>query len=170
MLNEHHKKEQEDFLRHLDADPHDPERREIYADWLEEHGEIVEAERMRKWRKAHEWMIGFAKKCGHTCTNYGENIIQGMDAQGRLTWEVNPDIEENWVPITYEMVLQAGRDYVTSDGNEWLTQQGSETARDLMWEPETTKAYWDHWEILTGMKRLGDEDEHTDHNPFSCSC
>lgn len=44
---------EQDFERQLDADPHDWEQRLIYADWLEERGEMVRANGQR-WQGLNE--------------------------------------------------------------------------------------------------------------------
>src|SRR5438105_15639232 len=34
----------------------------VYADWLDEHGEHEEADRMRKWPAAKAWLVKFCAK------------------------------------------------------------------------------------------------------------
>lgn len=136
------------FLDTLTANEDDTATRWIYADWLDEQNEHEEADRMRKWPAAKAWMVEFAASLGGT----------GVD-----------DDEENYYgpyrEITYEDVIQAGRDFVAND--DYFVQQGSELARSRMHEAGTKELYWRNWSVLTG---IAVDDKTKQGTVFSCSC
>lgn len=133
------------FEARLAADPYDETTHKVFADWLEEHGLDDEAAWQRSWtaerQRAEEWLREFAGRCG------------------TANWDGRP--------ITYEDVIDAGRRYVESGGNDWFTQYGSQDAPELMWHDATREEYWRCWELVTGKKASG---ELRDGSPFSCSC
>lgn len=167
--------EQQAFLDHLEKHPDDNAARLAFSDWLDEHDQPEEADRMRKWRAAKEWLTALAGRLGQTCINYDEYTSAAFDHYRRRQFGPQQEltVQEQWVEITFDDVIKAGNDYV-EHGN-WWTQQGSETARDLMLdEPETRRLFWEHWQIITG-KRLSDAerepwDKEEYPSPFSCSC
>ena len=177
-------KERQAFEEALKENRYDEACHKIFADWLDEHDQPEEADWHRKWTKerqeAEDWMRDFASKCGVHCTNYSEycdkvhKAYEEWRAAGRPEGGPNLEgVEENLVPITYEMVMEAATQYVDSEGEEWFTQMGSEEARDMMFSAEVRKRFWECWELLTGRKPLSGEDEWEmplDRGPFSCSC
>lgn len=171
MLNKHHKKEQEAFLRHLDADPHDPVRREIYADWLEEHGEIEEAERMRKWRGAYQLLVGFARKWNfEDCTgNHGDyKYNDGLEWGDPNRYEHIPGTALSDQEII-NLLTSSVREAVKSTSkypNDYLTAMGRDlhSADDLGTDHFL---FWENMEILTGERYKEDKREKLG---WSCSC
>lgn len=145
------------FLAALAEDRYDRAARLVFADWLEENGDRPGdddlALEQRRWtperQEAEDWLREFAEECGLTCRDY-ETSYGGEGGE--------------WVPITFEDVLQAGHDYL--DRGDYFTQRGSETARNLMTD-ERRELYWRHWQTLTG-RTLGEET--APDAPFSCSC
>lgn len=60
---------QEDrFLRALEENEDDNTTRFIYADWLEEHDDIEEADRQRQWPAAKQWLL---RLCEEDVSYYG---------------------------------------------------------------------------------------------------
>lgn len=143
---------------------------QIFADWLEENGYDDEATLHRKftpkYQKAEDFMYDLAEKAGGTCVSG-----YGTSRYNRETREVEQG-QEIWEPITYEMLIKAGHDFV--DHGEYFVQIGSETLRNLMYQDDIAERYWESWAILTGRnkyKKLGKGRSHShDSNPFSCSC
>lgn len=174
--------DRESFEAALQANKWDGSLHHVYADWLEEHGFDTEAAYHHQWTKerqeAEDWLRDFAEKCGMTCTNYGgrydqykellEKWERGKRKGRKPTYDDVPEVEEIWKSITFEDVVQAGHDYV--DHEDYLTQMGSETARDLMGNKETSDLYWKHWENFTGRKRRPPGKWGVGSAPFSCSC
>lgn len=158
--------EQQEFLDYIAQHPEDSSARLVYADWLEEHDQLEEADRQRKYALAEKWLRKFAKKCGETCTNYNEVWNTYFESDQSQEAGEQASNAEQYQEITYEMVVQAGIDYIESDGNEWFTQYGSEGARDQAYG-KTLKEYWKNIEIVTGLKV---PNKFQDESPFSCSC
>lgn len=143
--------DQEAFLAHIASCPWDDEiPRLIYADWLEEHDMLEEALRQRQYVPAERWLRDFARQCGDTFPNYGINDIDNFNSA-----------EE----ITYEMVVQAGRDFI--DNGNYFIQIGRKTAQNLMSNEKISGAYWKNWEIVTGIKVTDDD---RDSVVFFCTC
>jgi uncharacterized protein (TIGR02996 family) len=145
--------EKQAFLVLVAQDKYNQSNRLIFADWLNEHGMDDEAEVQRAWtpekQKAEDWLRDFAVQCGGT---------RGFE-----------DEEEYYGPyqeITYEMVIQAGHDFVDSNGEDYFVQMGTETARSLMYEEGTREKFWEYWQLVTGVT-VGEEKQGT---VFSCSC
>lgn len=165
-LNGQQKLEQEAFIKAIQDDAYDQATHMAYADWLMEEGMDTEAEWERNWTKerqeSEDFLRDLAGKMGKTCINYGRTY----------DWGERREVEEPiWVDITLEDVVQAGYDYFKGD---WFTQQGSENARNMMFDEELRKAYWHHWSVYTGKQppRPGEINEWDDEypSPFSCSC
>lgn len=169
--------EQESFEKALLENRYDQETHFVYADWLYEQGEDDLADWHITWTKerqeSEDWMRDFASKCGKTCTNYGQVWDEYYNKSETLTEEQkdNWQDQEVWKYITYEDVLQAGIDFVKSDGEDYFVQQGSEEARSLM--EKHHDAYWKHWSVLTGQPVpdwTKDVYKWASTAPFSCSC
>jgi uncharacterized protein (TIGR02996 family) len=134
----------EAFEAALAADRYDSTTRLVYADWLEEQGDDDKAAEQRRmatpeWVAADQWMHEFASGLGST------------DWDGR--------------EIDYDDCIQAGRD--AHRHGDYFTQQGTETARDTMYEGNNREYFWRNWSIITGVPVSEEEREHS---VFSCSC
>lgn len=128
-----------------------------------------EAVEQRRWtperQRAEDWLRDLAARAGETCVNYSElwdefsrgprTLERGKEYQGRKRWE----------PITYEMLLQAGHDWL--DHEDYLVQFGAEGLRDLMYEGDNRELFWKHWETITERKVT---EEQRQEAPFTCSC
>ncbi len=154
--------EKEAFLSAIQKDRYDQTTRLVFADWLEENGFDDDALFQRKWtpkyQKAEDWLRDFAGKCGKTCINYND----AWDAR-----RGGEDVELVWQDITYEMIVQAGHDYV--DHGDYFTQVGSEEARDMC-RGEAAELFWEHWETVTGRTKTPREQDEWTNGPFSCTC
>jgi uncharacterized protein (TIGR02996 family) len=137
------------FLKAIADNPWDAEGpRAVYADWLDEVGEYEEAERQRRHVKAERWLREFAAQ--HR---------DGFDGEDE---------------ITYEQVVQAGREYVAPANDRlwgWggFTQTGQESLRDVMCNHATAREYWRCWSVVTGQPAPAELEE-VPPSPFSCSC
>jgi uncharacterized protein (TIGR02996 family) len=78
--------DREAFLAALAANEDDVTTRMVYADWLDEHDEPEEADRMRKWPAAKAWLINYAAGVSPYDADYGnvhayekfmENVNEG---------------------------------------------------------------------------------------------
>jgi len=167
--------DQEAFLAAIQRARGDEVLRQVYADWLDEHDQPDEANRQRRAVEAIQWLKDVANNGGNHCEeNYGDGSRGNPE-----TREVEEtDIVEKWVNITFDMVVDAGTDYVEShmlDGY-WggFTQTGDERLRDRFGGSEELAKYWECWELVTGKQRPAHDPNaerwENHHNPFSCSC
>lgn len=164
------------FVRALEANPDDDACRLVFADFLDEHDEPEEADRMRRWRASKDWMVAFAAEYGGTGEGYSPRQIRD--------WEMDEDVGEDWRPTDWEELVKAAADYKRT--GDHFTQIGHEDLRNFGNVPENRRLFWDHWEVLTGDKRPtqdpwlaanpgfdrldGEADDPNGHSPFSCSC
>lgn len=175
--------ERQAFLKVLEKNRCDQVARGVFADWLDERGEHEEANEQRRmatdeWVTSARWLETFAAEGGRHCINYNE--ISSQIYQRYQRWSLGgrvgdpPDCDDlneqyQYVPITFEMVVEAGRIYLDSyslDGKrlEYFVQHGSE-----MLSGQYTEEFWHHWTIVTGRTPEW-ETEVGPQNPFSCSC
>lgn len=163
--------EQEQFLAQIKSRLDDETLRLVYADWLDEHDQPEEALRQRAAVPAIQWMQQFAKDAGQHCVkNYGRDHVYDYK-----TGKSKPTgLKEEWVPVTFAMVVQAGIDYVDSHGRETFTQYGSEYLRDAFYgdKGKHHQAYWNNWALIVGGTKPAAPWAASSgiHNPFSCSC
>lgn len=136
----------EGFIKALEENEDDISTRMVYSDWLDENGEYEEADRMRKWQAAKQWLSDFACKYGETCINYSLN--QPYD---------------EYQETSFKDIVKIGIDYVDSEGEDYFVQVGREGLRNNF-----SQEYWKNWSIITG-RPIPKIDGYGD-NPFSCSC
>ena len=130
------------FLAALAKDEDDTTTRLVYADWLDERGEHEEADRMRKWDAAKAWLVRLCE------------------------YNNSPDLEEEWV-ITYEKLLQAGRDAVQNVGEGgYLTVWVSNNDDMGCALTENVREFWTNWSIVTGVPVPPDADQKS----YFCTC
>lgn len=133
------------FLTTLRDDPEDALTRAVYADWLADHGHYAEADRQREYHAARKWLKAVATDCGGNTDYDGD------------TYSVT----------TLADLVNAGRAYITSEGEDYYVQYGHESLRNFMHQGDHRNLYWKHWSTLTG--EAVPEKYRTD-SPFSCSC
>jgi uncharacterized protein (TIGR02996 family) len=134
--------ERQAFLAALQNDEDDVVTRLVYADWLDESGEHEEADRMRKWPAAKEWL---ARLCEQNSS---------------------PDLEDDII-ISYEKLLELGRYAIEKAGEGggfglWVSHNdGMGTALEA-----NTREFWTNWSIVTGIPVPPDADQRT----YVCFC
>ena len=134
--------ERDAFLAALEKDEDDTTTRLVFADWLDERGEHEEADRMRKWPAAKEWLV---RLCEHNNS---------------------PDLEEECI-ISYEKLLELGRDAVQKadkEGGFGLWVSHNEEMGAALWA--NTREFWTNWSIVTGIPVPPDADQRT----YVCTC
>lgn len=146
--------ERDAFLAALAENPDDNATRLIFADWLDDHDQPEEADRMQRWKASKEWLTEFAGKCGTTCTNYSLDTAEE---------------DEKWEPITYETVMMAAEEYASGDGDGFC-QDGSSQARDFFGKGGNRKLFWKHWSVVTGRRPVFSRYDPKGEGLFSCSC
>jgi uncharacterized protein (TIGR02996 family) len=162
-----------EFEKVLKADPYDRVARLAFSDFLLENGLDSEGyEEARKateeWISAYRYLEGIAFIAGGTATNYGESTESVYDS------EVGYEIPTEYRGITVEDLLKAGYDYLSSNGEEYFTQVGSETLRNIFEETKNAEEFWLNWSTVTGEwpdpRDIRSKWSNRVEAPFSCSC
>lgn len=157
--------DREAFLAILSKDPDDLATRLIYSDWLEEHDQPEEADRMRQWPASKQWMLRWLRSINYNQWEYDEETGERLlDENGE---EVPARKDNLGDPHTFEDALQAGYDVIEGRGSYcWGTDDAADFFRSH--GPEV-RLWWHHWSILTGVP-LSDMEELVDRCPFYCAC
>ena len=168
------------FEEALQKDRYDSVTRLVYADWLEENGLDDEAREQRRmaspeWIASDQWMHKFASTLGTHSPYYSESWRR--DRENRERQDIGlpplPEIHEEVIPMSYEIVMEAAKHWLeTYKDTEWgpdgdyFTQNGDETARDEMGNPNTRAEFWKHYQQITGAS----VEKEKQGQVFSCSC
>ncbi len=136
--------ERDAFLKMLADDEDDTTTRLVYADWLDEHGEHEEADRMRKWPAAKEWLVRFCE------------VNNPPD-------EDDPD---EWF-ISYETLLELARGAVKHPdrGRFGFSCANNLAMCDAL--RADCEEFWKNWSIVTGIPVPPDVEEKS---YFTCAC
>lgn len=140
--------EKQAFLDALEDNEDDNVLRLIYSDWLEEHDEPEEADRMRKWKAAKEWMIEFTRRINNW--EYDEETYTRIGTTGKLN-----------DPHTYQDMIEAGNIMRSGDQYCFGTDEGPEVFR------EEKEEFFKNWSIITGIHV---EEEEIENVSFRCAC
>lgn len=119
------------FLAALRENPYDGELREVYADWLEEHGFDDEALEQREWtgerQKSVDFLRGIARKCKMSYENLLKEVHHFLDHDywrhtGLLTYgAIVYDFWNHFEKVTgrdYDRRYEAGREEGADYRNE----------------------------------------------------
>ena len=134
-------KERKAFLKALKKNEDDTTTRLVYADWLDERGEHEEADRMRKWPAAKEWLFRF---------------FQEHD-QGDYIGQLN----------SYGDLLELGR-VAVEEANEWglgFDCGSNESLCDAL--RGNARKFWENWSVVMGIPLPPEADKNLG---FGCSC
>lgn len=133
--------DREAFLAVIAADPVNHVERCVYADWLDEHGEVEEATRQRAWVGAYK----FLKK------NF-----------------VNPyATEDNWDSSLHAYVMEMVESWPRSLVEEGGICFNSDDASANMWNEDNRDEFYRSLEIVTGKTILPETRAAA---RFSCAC
>ena len=136
--------ERDAFLKVLADNEDDTTTRLVYADWLDEYGEHEEADRQRKWPAAKQWLVRFCQF---------NNPADDLD----------PD---EWF-ISYETLLELGREAVEREGGEELWFHCGNNMKMCDALRANPRAFWENWSIVTGVPLPPDVEAKSG---FSCAC
>jgi len=141
--------EREVFLKALEDDEDDETTRLVFADWLEEHGEVEEAERHRKWKEAKAWFVNL-------CDKHDKDYSEYYDQNGK--------------PKTFSDLIRMGCEAykMVLDGEDSYPLIYMGPHEDFMDELNSRKyEFWKMWSIITGLTL---SEESIQRGQFSCGC
>lgn len=161
------------LLAAIQQNPKDDTARLVLADWLQEH--VVGSEELQNLYRggARKWLEEFCAD-EKECTNYSEVCASSFrcyqDARDGIPNTREPVFEEH-IPITYDMLIKAGHEFLDSEGDDYFTQHGNEGLRNKMSNAATRTMFWRCFEIQSG-RIVEPEPAWAEYgmNPFSCSC
>lgn len=164
--------QQQAFIQALKRNEDDLVTRLIYADWLEEHDQPEEAERMRQWTASKEWLTNWVRSINYDRWEVDEDYEEILDAQGNRV----PAKEDNLGrPHTYGHAIDAGYAALRNETYCWNTDAGQDYFfswgnRSFPGTPEERWYEWrQHWSIVTGVK-FPPELSEAHPPPFRCAC
>ena len=139
----------EDFLNAINDHPEDDLYRQVYADWLDDHGEYDGAQRQRNYKKSVQFLKNWVEKIR-------DDTQQSMEVLEASTNQ----------PLTYENVLRVARSKLEHD--EW----GDECIRFLGMNDPWMHDEDEFWEAVSVVTCLPIPDAIKRHHLsiFSCSC
>jgi uncharacterized protein (TIGR02996 family) len=129
------------FLAAIQAEPLDHLLRCVFADWLDEHGEVEEANRQRQWVAAYEYLAN------NFVSYYG--------------------YEEGAEGPAHVLALQEIEYFVRSLVEEGGICFGSESLVENMWDETMRAEFYRSLEIVTGTTILPEVRERAG---FRCAC
>ncbi len=140
------------FLKALEENEDDVPTRMAYADWLEERGEVEEAERQRKYPEAKAWLVEFHRTWGGV----------GERRQGNSE-ESNWDYD--WHRVSYDMLMLRAYEAAVVDKDYSFGLGPDEDLCDGL--RQNHMAFWENWSIVTGHRI---DMEKAEGGWFSCAC
>ena len=141
----------EAFLTDIAANPNDMATRLIFADFLEDNGELELAELYRG--KAKEWLMALAVERG-----IDPNYDKHYDFEAHKYIDLpDPTPEESYNKLVEQVVGQWGEEYIVIMGTEWF--------RNNMVGSEIEEMFWRCIGVVTGR-----DPNTTRHSEWSCSC
>lgn len=176
------------FVDALAANEDDHTTRMIYADWLDEHDEPEEADRMRKLPAAKEWLRQWVQKINGDYPRRLAEWEAGLQEwmQGRydgkpVTTDMGPLTEDGWSEWTgdrpqadwyqrhsYEDAIAAGHSALSGEGYCFGTDAGCDYF--YPWkkgEVSGSAEFFRNWSIVTGVPV---PESVVKEPPFRCAC
>jgi uncharacterized protein (TIGR02996 family) len=151
------------FVRAIEAAPwNDPLPRLVYADWLDEHGEVEEAARQRQYVDSERWLREFAATNEHFRRDYYDSEAERQEEETK--WKAARKGELEHYNSPYEELLS------------FLTVQATAKDDDDYYLPFVTPSefsdysdeLWHHFEVVTGIRPP--EKYRYELPPFRCAC
>lgn len=138
--------DQEMFLAALAKDEDDADTRMAYADWLEERGEVEEADRQRKWPAAKAWILEF-----HRTEGYHRNRYDDEEDDERYT--------------SFDELMERARIAAVVDKDYSFSLGRDEGLCDGLRQHKVK--FWECWSTVTGISV---DAEKAEDGWFSCGC
>lgn len=130
------------FLAAIEAHPLDNVVRCIYADWLDERGEVEEATRQREWVQAYHYLHKNFVNPYESDAEFGEPRTFEYGMAMIESWQRNIDAHSG---ICFD----------------------SDQALENLYDPQEQEAFYRSLEIVTGVKILPEAREQAS---FRCAC
>lgn len=141
----------------------DPARRIIYADWLDEHDEPEEANRMRQYEEAMAWFDKLA-------ADFPNPDWPTPEHEEEYDWQPGDTKEPRYrVDVTREWLIALGNSATADTDHQggYASVGDREDLQQRLYEEGVKAAFWHNWEIVTGI-----HPPHIVHNwtSFGCAC
>lgn len=154
------------FLRALKANEDDHATRLVFADWLDDHDQPEEADRMRRWRASRDWLTDWVRSINYGKWEYDEGSGDYLlDADGSRVPAKKDNLGD---PHTLADAIEAGHAAVRGDSYCW----GSDAGQDFFFDGQDdgrVAEWWHHWSTVTGAK-VPDLERLIETPPFRCAC
>jgi uncharacterized protein (TIGR02996 family) len=161
--------EQAAFLEAIKKNEDDTATRLVYADWLDEHDEPEEADRMRRWQASKQWLLAWARSVNYGKWECDEDGNYLKDESGSRVPAKKDNLGD---PHAYEDVIEAGHAVCRGEVYCW----GSDAAQDYFFtkdyrsgDGEKVREWLSHWSTVTGIV-VPNLDRHAKRPPFRCAC
>jgi uncharacterized protein (TIGR02996 family) len=148
--------ERDAFVRYLEKHPDDQVARSVFVDWLDEHGDHGEAERMRNFPAARKWLIDFAWEMS---TKYVRECPEDHpDGQ--------PDPED---VVTYEYLVVAGLESMEEGEfrGSFSCSHHMDLCDTLRGRGPEEREFWRNWSVVTGRPNPLEEGQFVS---YHCGC
>ncbi len=150
------------FVKQLKDNEDDEATRLVYADFLDEQGEVEEADRQRKWKASKDWIVNLIAR------GPAEDKAKMEEYAKRYGWDEEdtyPD-EDEWHLSYKELMLQVS---VALRKQEPYIMCGSdETLCDLL--RENRDEFWQHASIVVGIPLPEGFVKEGHYGGFRCAC
>jgi uncharacterized protein (TIGR02996 family) len=147
----------EAFVKKLEENEDDTTTRLIFADYLEENGEDEEAQRMRKWDAAKQWLLDAVASNEESYSDYDSD-----DAEAGSYWD-------EVYHIGYAQLIEFGHVGANAQGIARETARlncgNNEHMSDFLNNHEDE--FWENWSIVTGVPAPKNGKEKA---WFGCAC
>lgn len=151
--------------RAVEKDPTNDLQRKIFADWLDEQGEVEEADRQRRWVDAFMFLADFTASYRYSA-EYDEKD-DPIPGTKKLNFEEVMGTVKFWA-AAIDPEGPAGKEYKKK--HKYVPNKlyfDTTSGRDELVDPETRKKFWKCFYIVTGIEAP----EHVRNREYYyCSC
>lgn len=156
--------ERDAFVKVLTENEDDDVTRLVFADWLDEHDEPEEADRMRRWRASKEWMLDWVRSVNYGKWEYDDDRDYKRDEKGERIRATKDNLGD---PHTLKHAIEAGHYARQGKIYCWGSDDGADFFREN--RGSGTREWFYHWSTLTGLD-VPNLDDIVESPPFRCGC